>query len=73
MFLSSILFFLSLLFCSLTKNIWIFVVLFASSFGLSIGILYMIPLNIGIKYYPEKKGLICGIVLGMFGISGVLI
>ncbi len=41
--------------------------------SLAIGILYMTPIGICVKYFPKNKGLVCGLILGSYGISGVLI
>jgi OFA family oxalate/formate antiporter-like MFS transporter len=41
--------------------------------SLAVGILYMTPISICVKYYPDKKGLVCGIILGFYGLSGVII
>ena len=36
-------------------------------FGSLIGCLYMSPMRIGVSYFPNKKGLICGLIFGCFG------
>ncbi len=73
MLLGSIIFFISLLSASFTKNIYHFLPLFSCSMSLAVGILYMTPISICVKYYPDKKGLVCGIILGFYGLSGVII
>jgi OFA family oxalate/formate antiporter-like MFS transporter len=37
--------------------------------GLCIGIEFLIPVDNAVSYYPEKKGLIIGLILGGFGFS----
>ena len=41
--------------------------------SLSVGILYMTPISVCVKYYPDNKGLVCGLILGCYGLSGVII
>ncbi len=57
----------------MVTNVYIFSVFFSVFFAFFIGILYIIPLNVGVKYFPEKKGLICGLILGFFGLSGIIV
>ena len=37
--------------------------------GFIIGLLFMIPLNNGFKYFPNNKGLVSGIICTGFGLS----
>lgn len=48
-------------------NYTAFIFLYGICFGIGIGSSYMAPLMCGWEHYPERKGLVSGIVIGGFG------
>ena len=46
-----------------------FVVTYGLMFGVGCGITYSCPLVCGLKWMPEKKGMVNGIVTGGFGLG----
>ena len=46
-----------------------FVLLFSVGFGLCNGLTYMVPMEHGWRWFPEKPGLVSGIIIGGFGIG----
>lgn len=40
--------------------------------GIGVGMVYVCPLSTGLKWYPRKKGMVTGIIIGAFGLGGFL-
>lgn len=57
---------------SFTKTFYLFFIFYAVFFGLMMGMLYMIPVYIGCRYFPKRKGMISGIAFGAFGIGALV-
>lgn len=58
------------IYCStLTTNLWVFIVLYGALMGVGTGMNYMVPLLCGYEYFPNRQGLITGIVLGCYGLG----
>jgi MFS transporter, OFA family, oxalate/formate antiporter len=49
-----------------------FAILYILAFGLNHGICYMVPIHHGWLWFPERPGLVSGIVIGGFGVSGII-
>ena len=47
---------------SFVSNFWLFFVFYGIGFGISNGLIYLIPLNICCHYFKENKGLVTGIL-----------
>lgn len=41
-------------------------------FGIAVGTSYLIPLHTAYEYFPHKKGLISGIIIGGFGLGAFI-
>lgn len=52
---------------SYAKNLIVFVLLYGGLSGMGSGITYLLPMVCGWEYFPEKKGLVTGIIIGSFG------
>ena len=37
------------------------------------GVMYTFPMYFCMKYFPENKGLVCGICMGCYGMSSIII
>ena len=46
--------------------------LFCVTFGIANGLTYVVPLHIAWQYFPNKEGLISGLVVGGFGLGGFI-
>ena len=57
---------------SFAKNYPAFVMLFSVSYGIANGLTYVVPLHICWQYFPNKEGLISGIIVGGFGLGGFI-
>ena len=57
---------------SLTENWETFVIFYAGVFPIGIGILYWTPLICAWEWFPEKKGLISGVIIGAFGFGALI-
>jgi MFS family permease len=57
---------------SFTTNYSVFVILFSVSYGIANGLTYIVPLHICWQYFPNKEGLISGIIITGFGIGGFI-
>ena len=54
------------------KNFTGFAILYVLAFGLNHGFCYMVPIHHGWLWFPERPGLISGIIIGGFGVSGII-
>ena len=52
---------------SFTKKLGPYLSLYTGMNGLGCGTCYMVPLVCGWEYFPAKKGLVTGIVIGAYG------
>ena len=59
----------SLLLTSFTTSLNMFVFLYGVTNGLGTGMCYFVPLVCAWEYFPEKQGLITGIMLGAYGFA----
>jgi len=50
-------------------NFWLFLISYGMMSGIGCGLNYMIPVCCGWEYYPEKKGLITGIIFSAYGLG----
>lgn len=48
-------------------NLGAFVFFYGAMFGFGVGIAYLCPIIAGWEYFPAKKGLVSGLVVGGFG------
>lgn len=62
-------FFLGSSFCS---TFWSFFWCFAIGYGISTGLLYLSLLYNAYKYFPSKRGLIGGVVMGFYGLAALI-
>ncbi len=53
-------------------NFWAFLIFYGVLFGAFSGFMYLPPVVVCCKYFPDKKGLIGGIVLGFYGMSTLI-
>ncbi len=51
------------------QNIYILTITYGVIIGSGVGIVYGVPMNVVAKWFPEKKGLMVGLVLIGFGLS----
>ena len=54
---------------SFVKNLWLFIIFYGGCSGIGGGIMYMSPLICGWEHFPERKGLITGIIVGAYGMG----
>ena len=57
---------------SLTKSWNLFVILYAVCFPMGVGTVYWTPIMCGWEWFPERKGLISGLVVGGFGFGAFI-
>ncbi len=57
---------------SFVTNLYLFLFLFGVLPGTGIGISYLVPIACGWSYYPNRKGLVSGIVISGFGLSSFI-
>lgn len=53
-------------------SFWGFFFIFGFLFGLASGLTYLLPLYNAYKYFPDKRGLISGLILGAYGFGSML-
>jgi len=57
---------------SFTTNILAFVLLYAILGGVGCGTNYLIPLVVSWEHFPERKGMITGIIIGSYGLGSFI-
>ena len=57
---------------SYMTSFWYFVLLYGVGFGFGSGMIYLIPLYNCYKYFPNKRGLISGIIMGGYGVASLI-
>lgn len=71
MLLSYIMIIIGLISCSYLKNFYVFALVYSITLGACGGLTLTIPLWAGWKHYPNKKGLVSGIIVSGFGLGAV--
>ena len=51
---------------------WAFSALFVFGFGFMNGLTYMVPVHHGWLWFPERSGLVSGIIIGGFGLGPLI-
>lgn len=49
-----------------------FAVFYGGVFGIGCGLIYLPPVIVAWSYFPERKGLISGIIIGAFGLGAAI-
>lgn len=57
---------------SFANGFWYYVILFGVCFGVGIGMLYVVPIYNAYKYFPNRKGLVGGIIMCSYGIGTII-
>lgn len=57
---------------SYMPNFWLFALFYGVLFGIVAGLTYMLPVHIGFSHFPNKRGLVTGVIVAGFG-CGVLV
>lgn len=70
--LATLLTFLFIFFSTYCTNFWLFFVLFGVGYGGTTGFLYVNLMYNAYKYFPTRRGLIGGILMGVYGISSLI-
>ena len=55
---------------SFSTNFYVFLLLFTVTFGITNGLTYAVALHVSWIYFPNREGLISGIIVGSFGLGG---
>lgn len=63
---------LAVFLCSFITNFWGFFVVYAFVGGVSNGLIYMVPVVLGLKYFPDKKGMVNGIIIAGYGFGSFI-
>lgn len=54
---------------SFVRNLWLFIFFYGGFSGIGSGIMYMQPIISGWEHFPDKKGLVTGIIVGSYGMG----
>ena len=57
---------------SFLTNFWAFLVVFGGGYGVAGGIIYMIPIVAGWEYFPNRKGMVSGVIISGFSCAGLI-
>lgn len=61
----------TILISSLMSNFWLFMIFYGIIFGLFSGFVYIVPIYLSCQFFPEKKGVISGIITGGYGLATI--
>ena len=53
-------------------NFWMLVILIGLIGGAGIGLAYVVPIAVGMRWFPDKKGMITGLAVSGFGFGSML-
>lgn len=53
-------------------NFWLLVILIGLIGGAGIGLAYVVPIAVGMRWFPDKKGMITGLAVAGFGFGAML-
>jgi len=53
-------------------NFYAFMLFFSVGQGVGASTLYVLPVKVGWAHFPEKKGIVSGIIIGAFGLGSFL-
>ena len=71
-FIESLWMAIGVLLSSFMPDFWSFMFFFGIIYGLSSGLLYLLPIYIGSMHFPSKKGLVTGIIVAGNGMATLL-
>jgi OFA family oxalate/formate antiporter-like MFS transporter len=57
----------AMLIVSFVENMALFIVIYSVLIGISTGLMYMLPIVCGWKYFPNNKGMVSGIIIAGYG------
>lgn len=63
---------IGMLLSSYATNYWTWVVLYGALSGIGCGTSYMVPLVCCWEYFPERKGMMSGIIMGAYGLGSFI-
>lgn len=49
------------------KQFWWFYLCYSFFFGIGVGMVYLIPMMCCWEYFPDRKGMVSGVIIGGFG------
>ena len=58
---------------SFCTNFWLFFFIYGVGQGIMAGCLYLTPIRIAVRYFPENKGLVSGFIMGSYGCATLII
>ena len=62
----------SVLIASYAQTWWMFVIFYAVIFPFGVGLVYWTPIICGWEWFPERKGLVSGVIIGGFGFGAFI-
>ena len=65
--IGGLLFSLGFFLASLTHALWMFYLTIGVGLGAGTGFGYVVPTSVGSKWFPDKRGLIIGLMVGGYG------
>ncbi|EAS03514.3 MFS transporter (macronuclear) [Tetrahymena thermophila SB210] len=71
-FLSALGISLSVILSSFATKYWVFVIFYGITNGISMGFIYMIPLDNAQKFFPNRKGTVYGVIICGYGLGSLM-
>ncbi|CAD8151060.1 unnamed protein product [Paramecium octaurelia] len=63
---------LAFLIISFVQDIQVFIAIYCIMVGISGGLLHMLPIICGLRYFPNKSGLVSGVIIGGYGFGSFI-
>jgi len=70
--IGSMLIALAFLIISFMENIYGFIVIYCLVVGIPGGLLYMLPIVCGWRYFPDRRGMVSGLIIGGYGFGSFI-
>ena len=63
---------ISILIASFVKSWVLFVIFYGGFFPMGVGLVYWTPIFSSMEWFPQRKGLISGLIIGCFGFGALI-
>lgn len=71
MLIGGFFFSLPIFICSFVTNFLLFAALYSIILGFGFGLIYMLPIRNAWLFYPERKGMVSGLILSCYSIGAI--
>lgn len=62
----------SIFISSFLTNFYWFILFYGVGYGFGSALLYAVPIHVGWRHFPNRKGIVSGVVIGSFGFGSFM-